>query len=560
MDFFTNVEALKQKGIKKDLVILKATPLLTDTNVLVYIIPAQAEFLEYIELHIKSGMHEQMGMAQAISEEREYHVIVIPKMNNECNTFLSKSEYREYFKIHNLNIDIYTLDHDLMSLEDPNALRDIFVNENYNSLSVLSRAIVKFETVFGKIKHKYVKGNNSKILKDILAKEEQNCPFDSDSEVLACVMIDRDVDFITPFCSQFTYEGLLDEQFGINLNAIRVKPSILEKDSKLETMKLDLSNRDKFYSYIKDFNFNKIRIFLPERLRQESEVLQKGKNTTDMVSISKSLEKIKSIKEERPSLNNHINLADYINQQQRPPIYRVYLQSEFTLLFGELPNNLHDIYENEMGKKADMLTLLKLICLESLTQSGIKSKIYDSIKKDFLLVYGFQEVFLFKNLEKMKILRKSDRAYDHSYMNKKLNLCYEQINVQEPNDPSYVFGGYCPITVRMIENLITKGWGQIKDIIKYLPGEIEYPSNESEIINPKEVNNIILLVFVGGITYAEIAAIRYLNKNFPRHKFVILTTGIVHGKRILESLRMEKPKEEVITMKSYYTQLKELLK
>ena len=160
----------------------------------------------------------------------------------------------------------------------------------------------------------------------------------------------------------------------------------------------------------------------------------------------------------------------------------------------------------------------------------------------------------------MKILRKSDRAYDHSYMNKKLGLCYEQINVQEPNDPSYVFGGYCPITIRMIENLITKGWGQIKDIIKYLPGEIEYPSNESEIINPKEVNNIILLVFVGGITYAEIAAIRYLNKNSPRHKFVILTTGIVHGKRILESLRMEKSKDEYITMKSYYTQLKELLK
>ena len=109
-------------------------------------------------------------MTPGISEEKEYHVIVIPKMNNECNTFLSKSEYREYFKIHNLNIDIYTLDHDLMSLEDPNALRDIFVNENYNTLSVLSRAIVKFETVFGKIKHKYVKGNNSKILKDILEK------------------------------------------------------------------------------------------------------------------------------------------------------------------------------------------------------------------------------------------------------------------------------------------------------------------------------------------------------------------------------------------------------
>ena len=552
--------------MKQELVILKPTPVLTDSPIIVYIIPAKQEFLEYIEIHIKSSQHSIMGgpmgttMGGGITDEKEYHVIVIPKMNNECNSFLAKSEYRAYFKIHPLNIDIFPLDYDLMSLEDPYALRDIFIDENSNALSVLSRAIVKFETVFGKIKHKYVKGDYSKILKDILEKEEENSPFETDSDILACVMMDRNVDFITPFCSQFTYEGLIDEHFGINLNATRVKPSILEKDSKAETIKLDLSQRDKFYTLIKDYNFNKIRVFLPERLKQHNAILQFGKNAKDMEFISKSLEKIKIIKEERPSLNNHINLADSINQQQRPPIFKQYLQNEYTLLFGELPGNLHDFYENEMSKKVDEFTLLKLICLESLTQSGIKAKIFDNIKKEFINVYGYQEIFLLKNLEKMKILKKYDGKYSHDYVNKQLNLCCENIDVQEPNDASYVFGGYCPITIRLIENLVLKGWGSLKNLLKYLPGELEYPTNESEIINPKEPKNFILLVFVGGITFAEIGAIRYLNRTLPRHRFIILTTGIIHGKRILETLQMEKPKDEVLTMKSYYNQLKELLK
>jgi hypothetical protein len=82
----------------------------------------------------------------------------------------------------------------------------------------------------------------------------------------------------------------------------------------------------------------------------------------------------------------------------------------------------------------------------------------------------------------------------------------------EPDDASYVFGGYCPITIRLIENVIKKGWNPIKEVIKKLPGDFEFPINEKEVYNPKGKCNFILLVFIGGITYAEISAIRFLNK------------------------------------------------
>jgi hypothetical protein len=94
-----------------------------------------------------------------------------------------------------------------------------------------------------------------------------------------------------------------------------------------------------------------------------------------------------------------------------------------------------------------------------------------------------------------------------------LRLIKEDVNINEPDDTSYVFGGFCPITIRLIEILIKYGWNSIKDVIKLLPGETEIPANEKEVLSiQKRGKNFILLVFVGGITHAEISAIRYLNR------------------------------------------------
>ena len=34
------------------------------------------------------------------------------------------------------------------------------------------------------------------------------------------ILIDREVDLITPMCSQLTFEGLIDEVYGIHLSAL----------------------------------------------------------------------------------------------------------------------------------------------------------------------------------------------------------------------------------------------------------------------------------------------------------------------------------------------------
>ena len=555
LSFFINdISILVNEQVKKEILNLNKN-IKIDTAIMIFLIPGKIQFLKEIMQIIKKYFEEDKlkkltpGNDQNISE---FHIIFIPKINNDCKQYLKTDKYEPYIKTYNLNMDIYSLDYDLMSLEENDSIKDLYIDKNYNCLSILSRSILKFETVFGRIKHKYYKGNFSKKLIELLKRDEERTPFENENEILASIFIDRNVDFITLFCSQATYEGMIDDYFNIHLNSIKVSPTLLEKESKKELLKVDLSSNNKFYSMIKNYSFNKIRIFLPKRLLIHSQILEEGKKVTDLKKIQKELERVKLMKEERQALTDNINIADYLSQQQKSPLYRLCLLFEQGLLIGELPNELHNFYESQIGKKSDKELILRLLCLESLVQSGIKSKFYDDFKRDYFNIYGQQEIFLWNNLEKMNILKKEDRKYLYYNTNKGLNLINDNVDFLEPNDPSYSYGGYCPITVKLIEKAIKVGWNDIKYVLNDLPGEYYYPNDEKDILNPKS-KSFILLVFVGGITYGEIAALRYLNSKNQKIKFIIMTTHIITNKRFFESVSTFNINEgDKYTFKEFY--------
>jgi hypothetical protein len=64
---------------------------------------------------------------------------------------------------------------------------------------------------------------------------------------------------------------------------------------------------------------------------------------------------------------------------------------------------------------------------------------------------------------------------------------------------------------------------------------------EQEFFEPSSVRTKkVLVYFLGGVTYAEIAAIRFLNLHnrfIGRYKFVIATTSIISSKKCMEQMR-----------------------
>ena len=528
LNYLTSLEPLKERQVRKELIILKSTSFVSDCPIIIYIITPQLENVKIIEKHIESNTKDFGSKDSNEIQDKEafnkYHIIFIPKISGECYSYINDSKYKSYFNMHILNIDIFQLDYDLLSLENKNSFRDIYIDRNLNSLSSLSRAIVKYETVFGRIKYKYSKGFYSKKLTEILNREEEalNNNLNNENETLACFIFDRNIDMITPLCTNYVYEGILDDYIGIDFNSISVNTKILEKESKVDnTKKIDLSEKDKFYSSVKDFNFKKIQKFFPERLTElNKENLDKEK------------------KAEKNSLTNHISISDYVLRNQKYPIFKFYQNFEKSLLKGELPNKLHDFIEDELSKKANEYNLLKIICLESIIHSGIKYKVYEQIKKDFLNIYGYQEIFLWHNLEKMEILKQQDNNNFYSDANKKLQLIFDNVDINDPNDISYTYNGYAPMFIRLVEKaLSTGGWNAIKDLLRKIPGDTNFPSDETDIFTASVDKQFILLVFIGGITYGELAAIRLLNKKNRNKKFIVITTGMINTKKIFDSLK-----------------------
>jgi hypothetical protein len=316
-----------------------------------------------------------------------------------------------------------------------------------------------------------------------------------------------------------------------------VPPKILEKDLKQEFVKIDLSRNDKFYTKIKDFHFSKIVKFLPETLKERTEFLNEGKKKTkDVKKLYEDLVKVKRVQEEDEPLKNNIYLADYISEKKNKPIKTLYMNFESNIILGELPDKLHEFIDDEISKKSDKYSILKILCLESIIHGGIRYKFYEQFEKDFLNTYGYQNIFLWKNLEKIGVLKTQDNNFFFTTASTDLNLIYSDIDVINPNDSSYVYGGYCPIIIRLIEKAFNPGWGAIKETIKKIPGETNFPVDENEIINESSDVKYLLVVFIGGITYGELAAIRYLNKTYKNKKFIVLTTSMVNDKIIFDSL------------------------
>ena len=561
INFFTNMDKLEKIFVNKKINILNDSPLVSNCQIIIYIIQPKKNCLELIENQIKNYMlkikekKEQnlqksnkndtpkiniSSLNDNLNDYKEFHLIFIPKINNECDNYISKSYYFEVNTyIHNLGIDIYPFDYDLMSLELNDCIKDLYIDKNYNCLGTLCKSILKFEKVFGKIDNKYYKGDNAFKLHNLVKKEEENYFFENDTIFICSIFFDRNIDFITPLCTVNTYEGLLNEYFGINFNSMKIETKLLLKKDKKEFTKIDLSNRNKLYSMIKDYNIIRLKLFLHRRIRYYNNLIKESKEETESSKLLDNLKKIQQISKDKNALEDNILISNILSEKMNQPIYNLYLRNEQFILSLIPSEKLNDFYENEMAKKNyEPYNLLKLFCLESLTQNGIK-KNYENFKKEFLTINGFENIILWNNLEKLKILKKSEKSnFNFEKLTKYLKLIVENINLLEEDDASYVYSGYCPITIRLLEKGIKFGFSKLKNLIDMLPGESYFGKSDQEILNIKE-KKFILLVYIGGITYGEIAAIRYLNENMEFYKFIILTTGIISTKKFFQSLSLQ---------------------
>lgn len=85
-------------------------------------------------------------------------------------------------------------------------------------------------------------------------------PLKDNFKIDQLILIDRNVDYITPFCSPLTYEGLINEHFKLNVGFIEKIPV------ELKSKRIKLSKNDKIFENIRDMHISEIFPHLKKNL------------------------------------------------------------------------------------------------------------------------------------------------------------------------------------------------------------------------------------------------------------------------------------------------------
>nr|XP_048328182.1 vacuolar protein-sorting-associated protein 33 homolog isoform X2 [Ziziphus jujuba var. spinosa] len=508
---------LKEHGV--ELRHLSAEPIQTDAAKVVYLVRSQLNLMKFISSHVNNDISRGL--------QREYYVYFVPRRAVSCEKILEEEKVHHLLTIGEYPLYIVPLDEDVLSFELDLAYKEYQVDGDTSSLWHIAKAIHKLEFSFGLIPNVRAKGKASVCVAEILnrlqAEEPVNSPDMVVPEINTLILIDREVDMVTPMCSQLTYEGLLDEFLGINNGSVELDASIMGLQQEGKKVKVPLNSSDKLFKEIRDLNFEVVVQILRQKATSMKQDYTEMTTTTQTVSELKDfVKKLNSL----PEMTRHINLAQYLSTFTSKPSFLAQLDMEHTMVEAQSYDICFEYIEEMIHKQEPLINVLRLLILFSITNSGLPKKNFDYLRRELLHSYGFEHVGTLNNLEKAGLLKKQESKSNWPTVKRALQLVVEDTDTANPSDISYVFSGYAPLSIRLVQHAVRSGWRPIEEILKLLPGPHSdkkrgrFSSSPSlDTLQGASASmdkvadgrrSLVLVVFVGGVTFAEIAALRYL--------------------------------------------------
>ncbi|KAB8670368.1 hypothetical protein FH972_026281 [Carpinus fangiana] len=436
------------------------------------------------------------------------------------------------------------------------------------------------------------------------------------------IIIDRETDMASPLLTQLTYEGLLDEIFTIHHSTTEIDTSIVgagpvasstSTDSTPPaaplTRKILLPYTDTLYASLRHVHFTLAGPLLnrvARRLQSSYESRHAQSTTAELKSF---VQKLPAYQAEAASLKTHTSLLDALLQRTNSaPLFRASLEAQQALASGNFDATaVREAVEDLAARNAPLHLVLRLLCLESCMAGGLRARDLDNARRTVVQAYGPQHLLTLDALEKMGLLRergalpfslpgaaaiggavrsgvgRSDESEaavaaaaaeaqptNYYALRKPLGLLVEDVSEEDPQDIAYVYSGYAPLSVRLVQAVLQKaqlakvartsfgsggaagadaGWRGFEAALANVRGRTvdEVQGSRDKAVKSRQVlagasaagaMKTSVVMFVGGITFAEIAALRFIGKQEEeagRRRVVVCTTSIISGEKMMDA-------------------------
>lgn len=162
---------------------------------------------------------------------KEFHIFFVPRKSLLCEKKLqNRGVFGSFTLIEEFPCDLFPFDSDLVSMELNETFKEFFLENDPTCLYQVAQAIRRLQRLYGKITRVTGRGPAAnkvwELLKRLDREEEDvikpNRPTILTPPIEHLLLIDRSVDLLSPLVTQLTYEGLIDEIFGIQWTTVQL--------------------------------------------------------------------------------------------------------------------------------------------------------------------------------------------------------------------------------------------------------------------------------------------------------------------------------------------------
>ncbi|KAK7049665.1 Vacuolar protein-sorting-associated protein 33 [Paramarasmius palmivorus] len=593
LSLVTEVAILKHHGVDK-MFWLESGPLSVSTPNVVYLCRPMIKYVKIIADHIKRHAKESLRY--------NYTILLVPRTSSLVSRLLEEEGVLGDVTISSYNLQFIPLADDVISLEYDSAFKDIWVDGDETVIYDSAQALITVQKLFGIFPRILGKGDHAaglnanaqrlvKLLTTYLPQSQKSSGPDTLSEISdkidSLIVLDRRVDMITPLLTQLTYEGLIDELIGIRNAHVELPASIVSPPSavasssstqqpgpstsptstsirKESKKKYHLSGSDALYNDLRDLNFSLVGRKLNQTAHRIDEDYKASRQAKTIPQLRDVVGKLGGLQSEHQSLRIHTGISELLVPLTRTEVFNKSLEIQQNLLASYNISEQLTAIEDLIAREADMDTVIRLVCLASVTAGGIKNKTLETIKREILQTYGYNFLPLLLSLSapSLAILLPNPlppatpqsvvaSKYPFTSLRKSLRLLIdddaESLSEVE-NDISFTYSGYAPISIRLVQCVAQKGgvlsnpaekekasqsanghdtrvgakvqahpivgWKGFEDILATIPGQTmdvsqKDPSGMS-LTRPMDKTTTTVVFFLGGCTYTEIAALRWV--------------------------------------------------
>ncbi|KAG7482519.1 vacuolar protein sorting-associated protein 33B [Solea senegalensis] len=495
LDRIANVSTLKQHEVDK-LYKVEYKPIVSTSDQLCFLIRPRIKTVKWI--------CDVANADKAAGRFRRYKIIFTPQKFYACESVLEEQGLFGDVTTDEWSFYLLPLDDDIISMELPEFFRDNFLAGDQRWVRTAGSTLHLLHSIYGPFSKIYGIGRCSKMVyeswREQVEEEETKA---RQAEIGNVFLIDRDVDFVTPLCSQVVYEGLVDDIFKIKCGCVGFGTDATSD----KNVKVMLNSQDKVFNEIRNEHFSNVFGFLSQKARNLQTAYDKRRGMDIKQMKTFVSEELKGLKQEHRLLSLHISASETIMKKKTKQDFQEMLKTEHSLLEGFEIRECISFIEEHIIRLVSMIESLRLLCLLSITENGLLPKDYRSLKALFLQSYGVEHLLTFANLKQLGLLVEQQpgetltameskvgklvndktagkltdafsslaKKSNFRALSRKLNLVPksdEEYNLRVPRDMAYIFSGaYIPLSCKLIEQVLERGgWTGLEEVTRLLNG------------------------------------------------------------------------------------------